>query len=58
MKMCWVISHRERPSFSALVQAVDKTLMAVAGYMELSMTLTTCVPDLEPLPEGHSEEQQ
>ena len=29
----------ERPSFSALVQSLGKTLAAVAGYVELSMTL-------------------
>ena len=29
----------DRPSFSALVQSLGKNLAAVAGYMELSMTL-------------------
>ena len=29
----------ERPSFSALVQSLGKILAAVAGYVELSMTL-------------------
>ena len=57
MKMCWMTNHRERPSFTALVQAVDKTLMSVAGYMELSMTLTTCIPDVDPVSEEHSEEK-
>ena len=29
----------ERPSFSALVQSLEKVLEMVAGYVELSMTL-------------------
>ena len=39
MKKCWRLAPSERPSFSDLVATLDKTLMSVAGYTELSMTL-------------------
>jgi len=39
MKKCWRMVPTDRPSFSALVQSLEKVLAAVAGYMELSMTL-------------------
>lgn len=39
MKKCWKLSPSERPGFSDLVTTLDKMLMSVAGYTELSMTL-------------------
>ena len=49
MKKCWKLSPSERPSFSELVATLDKTLMSVADYAELSMTLVVA---------GHSEEYE
>ena len=49
MKKCWKLSPSERPSFSELVATLDKTLMSVAGYTELSMTLVVA---------DHSEEYE
>ena len=39
----------ERPSFSALVQSLGKILAAVAGYVELNMTLQASEEDEVPL---------
>ena len=39
MKKCWKLTPSERPIFSELVATLDKTLMSVAGYTELGMTL-------------------
>ena len=39
MKKCWKLSPTERPRFNVLATILDKTLMSVAGYTELSMTL-------------------
>ena len=49
MKKCWKLSPSERTSFSELVATLDKTLMSVAGYTELSMTLVAA---------DHSEEYE
>ena len=39
MKKCWKLSPSERPCFRELVVSLDKMLMSVADYIELSMTL-------------------
>ena len=39
MKKCWKLSPSERPCFSDLAASLDKMLMSVADYIELSMTL-------------------
>ena len=39
MKKCWKLSPSERPCFSDLVVNLDKMLMSVADYHEISMTL-------------------
>ena len=39
MKKCWKLSPSERPWFSDLVVSVEKMLMSVADYIEISMTL-------------------
>ena len=39
----------DRPSFSALVQSLGKILAAVAGYVELSMTLQASEEDEAPV---------
>ena len=39
MKKCWKLTPSERPTFTELVATLDKTLMSVAGYTELGMTL-------------------
>ena len=39
MKECWKLTPSERPTFTELVATLDKTLMSVAGYTELGMTL-------------------
>ena len=41
MKKCWKMAPTDRPNFSALVQSLGKILAAVAGYVELNMTLLT-----------------
>ena len=47
MKKCWRKSPSDRPTFSELVPSLDKTLMAVAGYTELSMTLAPTTEEEE-----------
>ena len=39
MKKCWKLSPPDRPRFGDLTATLDKILMSVAGYTELSMTL-------------------
>lgn len=39
MKKCWKMDPTDRPSFTALVESLGKILAAIAGYVELSMTL-------------------
>ena len=39
MKKCWRLAPSDRPTFSELAATLDKTLMSVAGYTELGMTL-------------------
>ena len=47
MKKCWKLSPSERPCFSELVVSLDKMLMSVADYIELSMTLVETEDDEE-----------
>ena len=39
MRKCWRVSPEERPTFSELCSLVDRLLMSIAGYTELSMVL-------------------
>ena len=39
MKKCWKLVPTDRSQFTALVHSLGKILAAVAGYVELSMTL-------------------
>ena len=47
MKKCWRMVPTERPSFSALVQSLEKVLETVTDYVELSMTLRQVSEDYE-----------
>ena len=53
MKKCWKLTPSERPTFSALTATLDKTLMSVAGYTELSMTLVVGGGEEEKEEEGY-----
>ena len=45
MNKCWKLDPKQRPTFSELLASLDKTLTAVADYMELGLTLQQ--PELE-----------